>query len=311
MSTPVEALGQRLREIRRRHFGPGGKAAFAERLGLALDEYTRFERGVLPPGDLMVRICEVTGEDLQWLLTGVASRGTVVIAGARSRHRDVLARLAELLDTKPQLAAPVEAFLDLLTGGEQAQTRPRATLPEPRTDDLIPIFDARELPSALPDGGSVRPGGLPLLPSQDSRWISAPTPATLAEPAMQYDPAADRAVQLVIIEEPRGPGRPCLADAEISRCFPGAFGVRLGDDSMKPMFCAGDAVILAAGTGPRVGRPAICRVADESAVRCRIWLGDDGEVAHLGRLDDGEIERVGLQEVLWSLEALFRLAPAA
>jgi hypothetical protein len=77
------------------------------------------------------------------------------------------------------------------------------------------------------------------------------------------------------------------------------------------MFHAGDAALVAAGAEARVGRPALCRVADEAGIRCRIWLGAEQGVVHLGRLADGADEPIVQQRVLWSLEVLFRLALAA
>lgn len=150
MSSPEQALARRIRELRRRHFGPQGKELFATRLGLSLEEYGRFEQGVVPPGEVMVRMCEATGEDLQWLLTGVAARRTMVIAGTRGRHQDLLARLARLLDERPQLAAPVEAFVDLLTQGEPAHAEEAPALPGPSHQHLVPILEPQELPRTLP-----------------------------------------------------------------------------------------------------------------------------------------------------------------
>ena len=87
MASPEAQLSSRLRELRRRHFGARGKPQFAARLGIPVEEYNRYERGALPGGELMVRICEVTGEDLQWLLTGREARQSLGISGARRRHR--------------------------------------------------------------------------------------------------------------------------------------------------------------------------------------------------------------------------------
>ena len=80
---------------------------------------------------------------------------------------------------------------------------------------------------------------------------------------------------------------------------------------MRPMFDAGDCVIVSIGCAAKVGRPALCRFADQPPARCRIWLGTEGETVSLGRLADGAVEQVPRTSVLWSLEALFRLAPAA
>lgn len=297
--------------MRRRHYGPRGKARFAQLLGLSLEEYARYERGVLPPGEVMVRMCEVTGEDLQWLLTGVDSRGTVVIAGARGRHRDVLARLAKLLDEQPQLATAVEAFLELLIQGERARTQEPPKLPGPKAEDLIPILEPDELPQALPEGAADGPGAFYLARLEEMTPAAEHVQAALVEPAMQYAPQADRRVKLLTLQAADGRTGRYIHSPAVARCFPGAFGVRLADDTMRPMFQAGDAAVVALGVEPKIGRPALCRVANEPGARCRVWLGGGDGVVHLGRLTDGEVERVADESLLWSLEVLYRLAPAA
>jgi hypothetical protein len=128
---------------------------------------------------------------------------------------------------------------------------------------------------------------------------------------MDYPVAAGRTAELLTLQAPDGGTRDCVHSAEITRCFPNAFGMRLADDSMKPMFSAGDAVLVAVGAGPKVGRPVLCHLTVEPAARCRIWLGDEEGTVHLGRLADGECEQVPRDTLLWSLEVLFRLARAA
>ncbi len=186
MNSPAQALAQRLKELRRRHFGAQGKAVFAQRLGLPEDEYARYERGVVPPGDVLVRICETTGEDLQWLLTGVASRGTVVIAEARGRHRTLLTRVANLLEQTPATAAALDAFLDLLEPAAQARRVPPAALPGPTS--LIRIFELDDLPPALPTGGPEGPGRFELAPLTDGDTLGAAEPMELVEPARAVRP---------------------------------------------------------------------------------------------------------------------------
>ena len=311
MNGAEQALAQRIKELRRRHFGPQGKERFAQRLGVPVEEYLRYERGTVPPGDVLVRICEVTGEDLQWLLTGVAGRGTVVIAGTRGRHQDLLARLARLLDERPQMAAPVEAFVELLARTPLPHEEEVPALPTPEVEGLIPIFEPDELPAALEAGPGAAPGPFDLARFRGDLQPAERTTIALAEPAMLYPPEALHSTELLTLCAADGRRRECLHSAEVARCFPNAFGVRLSDASMAPMFAADDAVLVAIGVEARVGRPALCRVADEAGARCRIWLGDDAEVVQLGRVADGECERVPRDKVLWSLEVLYRLARAA
>ena len=258
-------------------------------------------------------MCEATGEDLQWLLTGVAARSTVVISGTRSRHQELLTKLARLLDERPEHAARVEAFVDLLFRGEQAQKEIARQLPLPPLGDLIPIFEATELPLALPEVGDDGSGdGFPLIVRGDGSQVARREPARLAEPASDYEASAFRPVELVsLATDDGGTPRQFVLSKDIADCFPGAFGVRLHDDAMSPMFRAGDAVLVAVGTKPKVGHPVLCRVKDDPAVRCRVWLGEKDGATRLGRLADGDLEHVAAASVCWSLEVLYRLTAAA
>jgi transcriptional regulator with XRE-family HTH domain len=309
--SPEQALTRRLKELRRKHFGPQGAAAFAQRLGLSVEEYLRFERGTVPPGELLVRICETTGEDLQWLLTGVAARGTVVISGTRGRHQDLLARLARLLDERPEFAAPLEAFTKLWAHGPAKPAASARALPVPRLDSLIPIFDLDELPPQLPGPGGDGPGRLDLATFETALDAAERRPTSWAEPALAYAADALHTAETLNLCGPDGRVRQFLNSPQIRDCFPDAFGVRLPDDAMQPMFVAGDAVLVAPDAEPKIGRPVLCRVADEPQVRCRIWLGYEDDVLSLGRVTDGEYERVPRERVLWSLEVLYRVTRAA
>ena len=312
MGSAEKALTERIKQLRRRHFGAGGKAEFARRLDLPLEEYERFERGTLPPGDVMLRMCELTGEDLQWLLTGVAARGTVVISGTRGRHQDFLARLARLLDEKPTLAAPLEAFVELLMRGEQAGRQVAQALPVSEPLDLIPIFEADELPDELPAPEANPEGGqFWLVALGQSASLTDEQPAELAEPASECDSQALQTVRLVSGRTEDGRVRRFVRSREVARCFPGMFGVRLGDDTMAPMFQAGDAVLVTVGEAPKIGQPVLCKLAGEPAVRCRIWLGQEEQVVHLGRFSDGEHEQVPCDRLRWSVEVLYHLSLAA
>jgi transcriptional regulator with XRE-family HTH domain len=313
MSTPERELAQRIRELRKRHFGPRGKDEFARRLGVARTDYDHFETGKLPPGELMVRMCELTGEDLQWLLTGISSRGTVVISGARNRHQDLITRIARALDARPRLATPLEAFFDLLLRGEDIRGDTPREFPTPATGGLIPLFAAHEWPQELPDPDDGPGGGGPLapLPRETSLATAERVPAGLTEPALEYDSATLRNVHVLSVPDATGATRRFVQSREVADCFPAAFGVVLGDDAMEPMFTAGDALLVTVGAGPQLGRPALCKFADRADDCCRIWLGEDQDRIQLGRVSDGQHQQMPRAQLRWSLEVLYRVSPAA
>ncbi len=311
MTTPEKQLAQRIRELRRRHFGARGKAEFARRLDLPLEAYERFERGTVPPGDVMVRMCDVTGEDLQWLLTGTAARGTVVISGARRRHQDLLTRIAQAIDAQPKLAASLEAFLDLLLKSEQMQQTSGA-LPAPDAANLVPVFATGHWPRGLPDpGGGGGDGGLAL--AHAAELADVPRAAcALAEP--DGDGGGEivhRAELLAARDESRGVDGYLHCPGLVS-LFPEAFAVRLEQAGpMCPMFADGDVVVVAPGAEPALGRPALCKFRSDADDRCRIWLGGDDRHVHLGRVSDGGHETLPREELCWALDVLYRAPRAA
>jgi hypothetical protein len=312
MSTPQQELSRRLRELRRRHFGPRGKDEFARRLGLDRAQYDTYEEGTLPPGELMVRICDVTGEDLQWLLTGVSSRGAVVISGARRRHQDLLTRIARALDNEPKLAAPLEAFFDLLLhDGTIRNCPPAAELPESNAA-LLPVFDGawpEELPDPDDPDGGVR--ALAVRAPQAALERATRATALLIEPAPDGHAPALRRVDVIATADRNGQSARFLENAELARWFPRAFGLALHDDGMKPMFAAGDVLLVAPGATPQLGRPAACKFRDPARNCCGIWLGEQNGQIQLGRLADGRHEELPRERLCWALEVLYRLTPAA
>ena len=303
MTESRASLAQRIRELRRRHFGRTGKRELAERLGLTQGEYESFERNTIPSADVILRMCELTGEDLQWLLTGVASRGTMVISGARPRHQELLGRIAEALNAQPELAAPLEAFFDLLTAGPKDTSGARRALPVALSGaSLIPIYEAHELPIHLPpvDPSAAR---YPLATCAPPGALATAATAVMEEPGGEHV-GSHRPVALVRSTE--SPRRFVQSD-ELAQCFPNAFAVAIDDDTMRPMFEPGDALIVAADAPPVLGRPALCHTRHDPRVRCRMWLGEDGGQVRLGRMSDHGVDSVPADEICWSLEVLYRV----
>lgn len=310
MSTPEKQLSERIRELRRRHFGARGKAEFARRLNAPIEDYERYERGAIPSGELLVRMCELTGEDLQWLLTGAASRGAVVISGARNRHQKLLAHIASELDSQPALATPLEAFFELLlTGAALNKDAPPAL---PASNALIPIFGPRDWPQTPPDPDGPD-GGRALLapPTEEALASCARVPLALSEPNADGGIAAGAPASLLALSNSAAPLRDFIHCPDVVHCFPLAFGVRIDNEKMAPIFSTGDVAIVAAGAEPRLGAPALCKFADPNDDRCRIWLGEEGDHVNLGRASDGGREQASRDTLLWSLDVIYRAAQAA
>lgn len=299
----VTDLAQRVRELRRRHFGARGKAGFAERIGVNVAEYETYERGAIPPPDVLVRMCAVTGEDLQWLLTGVASRGTMVITGALDRHQALLARVARMISSRPERANAIEAFVELLEQGDQAAAPTELPAP-PRPGELIPVFDWDALPRRREDLlEAVRGTRGAVAPAWGTRTSAS---ATFAEPSAR--PVAECACAIETFGEGQGRRR-LVRSAELGALAPACFGVQVVGDDAAPLILDGDVIVVSPEGEPRVGHPALCRL--ESGPVVGVWLGRDDDEVILGRLSDGLEQHVAAADLCWCGPVTHRVRLAA
>ncbi len=146
---------KRIAQLRIETAGLRGKSSFSKQLGISPSTYDYYESSRVPPARILVRIAEVAKADLRWLLTGETSTQPNVPA-----DHPVVLRAAELLDRRPDAAAPLAAFLDILAGSlafpdNQAQrdgTIAKKASPEDH-DDLKPSTEGsgetRQGPTAV------------------------------------------------------------------------------------------------------------------------------------------------------------------
>jgi transcriptional regulator with XRE-family HTH domain len=130
---------RRITELRLKAAGPRGKASFANQLGISPSTYDYYEGLRTPPAAVLVRIAEVTGADLHWLLTG--EPGAAAMGPA---DHPVLRRAAKLLADCPDAAEPLGAFVDLLIeshkfpANTQEQKKSRYASPAGPASDVRP-----------------------------------------------------------------------------------------------------------------------------------------------------------------------------
>jgi len=108
-------LCKRLHTLRLRHYGPRGKANFAKALRLPLSTYCTYESCRLAPADILARATELTGCDLEWLLTGKIGR--INTDNLSPEETGAVERMARLIAGRPEARQALEALVDLLSKG--------------------------------------------------------------------------------------------------------------------------------------------------------------------------------------------------
>ena len=67
-------LAVRLRELRYDWSGEHGAQFFADDIGVPLRTWINYESGIVPPGDVMLRLIVNTRVNPRWLLTGQGAK---------------------------------------------------------------------------------------------------------------------------------------------------------------------------------------------------------------------------------------------
>jgi transcriptional regulator with XRE-family HTH domain len=130
---------QRIRKLREQFSGPRGKSEFAHALAISPSTYNYYERDRVPPIEVLLKICEATGTDIEWLLTGRESSEKFAFAKklVGTGHSKVitsgvnpvlLRKLNVLLNENPDLGAAVSAFIDLLAEKKGLENRLKPNL---------------------------------------------------------------------------------------------------------------------------------------------------------------------------------------
>lgn len=311
---PHKEICRRIARLRSEVAGPRGKSTFAKELGLSPSTYDYYESSRIPPASVLVRIAEATGADLWWLLTGKTSRDRVV-----ATDHPALRRAAELLSQHPDAAAPLAAFLEILTETLKFPAKPTtspAASAHPSAsgqDDLpraswIPILgrSAAGVPQFWSEASDA--DGITTLQQLIDRH--AARSAQSVRPALAQGPTgtADVTVSIVTLSEPDSDNVVEFVSApEIRARHNDAFAVRIDGDSMSPDIRHGDIVILSPSATAIDGRSAVVQMENQIGVTCKIYRRSGDTVDLMPINEQVPAVSVDHSSVIWALRVLARV----
>jgi SOS-response transcriptional repressor LexA len=131
---PVPGICSRLKFLRTKHFGVRGKRKFAAALGLPMSTYANYEADRIPPSEIIVKASEITGCNLNWLMTGQGSASQE--SSADPEISEILVRLEKIISTQPKAKQAVTALMDLLSAPANIQGSPLF----PADKNVIPVL---------------------------------------------------------------------------------------------------------------------------------------------------------------------------
>jgi transcriptional regulator with XRE-family HTH domain len=133
-------IGERIRTLREAMVGPGGQSISQEMFGiflkdLSLPKINRVENGRrMPDIDFILRLRELTGCDLNWLLTGEGGDEQKSVASAKRT-------LLSMLQTDPEFRAEVMQELGVKPASEVARNDRIYKMLQAQRDDWTKIVE--------------------------------------------------------------------------------------------------------------------------------------------------------------------------
>ncbi len=307
------AIIERIKFLRQQFAGIRGKSKFARALGISPSTYSYYEDDRVPPVDLLLKICEVTGADLHWLLEGKEAAEN----SAFGLNGELLQKLDVLFTKNPELKEPALAFIKLLCekkgleeklGYEVSATgrvrpgwipilgRTAAGIVHFWDQTLLP--DPKQAVTQLEDLVEEHLGKKIVNSKDGSVSIDLQTKALLdgikIEQANLIQVSGTKEKQIVEFVQ-------C---EEIHKLFPDSFALQIDGDSMSPKINDGDIVIVSPSVSAVQGQIAIARIANQIGVTCKLIRTTDKDVHLIPINERYETKVLNKKDLLWALAVL-------
>lgn len=323
MNTCAAAIRKRIAQLRVEYAGDRGKASFASALGISPSTYNYYESSRVPPAELLVRIADICKADIRWLLTGEAVETRKEQMTASTDH-PIVRRAAELLAGRPNAAAPLAAFLDILSASLAFPAKVAAETSQAASAKALIARAGKPVPPAAPASwipilGRSAAGvarfwadkdeakGLTTLNDLIARHAARPHRTT--EALARGEQAEEFAVQFITLTSPTDEAGEFIAAPGIRACYGDAFAVRIDGDSMAPDIRHGDAVILSPSAPAVSGKPAVVQLAGQIGATCKIFRRQ-GDTVHLIPINEQFApQSFPTTKIEWALRVLAKVRP--
>jgi SOS-response transcriptional repressor LexA len=300
---------QRVILLRTQFAGPRGKSKFAQTLGISPSTYNYYEQDRLAPIPVLLKICEITGADLNWLLTGVHYSNSS--QSQNNQDSRLISKIQDMLASNPCCVSALEAFVDLLISDRQNQKQRFETTFQAR-NSLIPVLGrtAAGMVGSW-DQTMLKPDRVV---TELSQLVEKYTGTKILEnttAGIQIDFSV--LPSLKELKNSQASLVQVQSDLEISQfieCnelaqkFPDCFALQVDGDSMAPRIRDGHLVILSPSIPAIDGQAAVVHIKNQIGVTCKL-IRHEGDTVHLIPINEKfETKVVPREKLNWALAVL-------
>jgi hypothetical protein len=156
-------LAERIMALRMDLFGPRGGPELARRLGIPVRTWYNYEGGITVPGEILLKIIEVTSVEPMWLLHGTGPRfSDVRYDPSTATASSAIKASNSALTSNLMRDLPASSHVAICTLLRAALRLLGGDLAEPPMDDEIPMkLDGEARPAAIESDGRYMERSLP------------------------------------------------------------------------------------------------------------------------------------------------------
>ncbi len=308
-----KAIIERVKVLRQQYAGSRGKSKFARALGISPSTYSYYEENRVPPTDILLNMCEVTGSDLEWLLKGQCTKET----SAFGVNRKFLQKLDDLLTNNPELTEPVLAFVELLCEkkglGEKhdrhilstGAARPRWIPVLGRTAaGIVHFWDQSLLPEPKQAITQLEDLVEKHIGKKIVRTVDAAVSIDLQTRALSNGLKIQQANLIQVTGQSEDQIFEFVQCDEIHKLFPDSFALQIDGDSMSPKINDDDIVIISPSVAAAQGQIAVARLANQIGITCKLIRTTEKGVHLIPINERYETKVVDKKDLLWALAVL-------
>jgi len=317
-----KAIIERVKQLRNQYAGSRGKSKFARALSLTPSTYNPYEEDRVPAVETVLKICAVTGADLNWLLTGEKG-GKKSISGPNSA---VLQKLDGVFTSNPEIIEAVLAFTELLCEKKQIEQKSERSRSPVNISAIKPSSARLNQPDWIPVLGRTAAGMIhfwdqssapssqqavteldELVKEHVGKNIMSSAEVTLSvdlQTPSLVDGLKSSEVNFVQVSGQQDKIVEFVECRQIRKLFPDSFALRIDGDSMSPRINDGDIVILSPSVPAAQGQIGIARIANQIGVTCKLIRSTETAVHLIPINERYETKVVPKDDLLWTLTVL-------
>ncbi len=323
-NSDYNAIIERIKLVRERFAGKRGKSKFAHSIGISPSTYNYYENNRIPPIEIMLKICDLTGTDLEWLLKGKKADNSLKTSVNNQKepyNYTLMRKIDAILASSPELTEPISAFIDILSqkkGIEKNLSQSPKALKKDRPD-WIPVIGRTAAglvhfwqEQIIPESKQAVTELDELVKKYTGKKIIGFADGTISvdlQAEAVIDGLKKSEANLVQISSIKSDDIVEFIQCEqIHQLFNDSFALRVDGDSMSPRVNDGDIIILSPSVHAAQGQIGVVHVKNQIGVTCKLIRMTDENVHLIPINEKYETKIVNKSDLLWALAVLCHIS---